>query len=373
MYRRGDSGPAVADIRAHLVQLNLLSDEPSDLFDQSVDQAVRHFQQQRGTLVDGMVGPITWRLLDEARWRLGDRVLHYVVGHLMSGDDVAGLQQRLLDMGFNAGRVDGILGRQTDQALREFQMNVGSAPDGVCGPQTFKALDRLSRTVTGGAPQALRETETIRSRGPALVGKIVVIDPGHGGSDVGQCGGELTEEAVTMDLAARIEGRLVALGVAAYLTRGRLSADEPGPDDPKRADFANATGADLMISLHCDGASDPLARGVATYYYGVGGAGARSAVGEEFADLVQREVVARTGLLDCRTHGKTWDILRRTKMPSVRLELGYLTNPEDAARLADPSFRDVVAEAVAVAVQRLYLPPDDDHPTGMLRLPELVS
>ena len=96
-------------------------------------------------------------------------------------------------------------------------------------------------------------------------------------------------------------------------------------------------------------------------------------MGEEFAGLVQREIVARTDLVDCRTHGKTWDVLRRTRMPAVRVELGYLTNPGDAARLADPAFRDTVAEAVTVAVQRLYLPPDDDHPTGVLRLPELVG
>jgi N-acetylmuramoyl-L-alanine amidase len=60
-------------------------------------------------------------------------------------------------------------------------------------------------------------------------------------------------------------------------------------------------------------------------------------------------------------------------MPAARLELGYVTNPGDAARLADPSFRDVVAEAVVVAVQRLYLPPEDDAPTGTLRLPELLT
>ena len=51
-----------------------------------------------------------------------------------------------------------------------------------------------------------------------------------------------------------------------------------------------------------------------------------------------------------------------TRMPAVRIELGYLTNPGDAARLADPTFRDVVAEAVVVAVQRLYLPPRTTTP-----------
>ena len=68
--------------------------------------------------------------------------------------------------------------------------------------------------------------------------------------------------------------------------------------------------------------------------------------GEQFAGLLQRELVARTDLLDCGIHGKTWDLLRRTRMPAVRLEVGYVTHPGDAARLADPAFRDTVAEAV---------------------------
>ena len=51
---------------------------------------------------------------------------------------------------------------------------------------------------------------------------------------------------------------------------------------------------------------------------------------------MQREVVARTDLLDCRTHGKTWDLLRRTRMPAVRLELGYLSHPGDAAGSPTP-------------------------------------
>ncbi len=380
VYRRGDHGPAVADIRGRLVVLGLLprrpptSQQPSAdaTFDDGLDRAVRQFQQVRGTTVDGVVGPQTWRLLDEARWELGDRVLQHVVGQPLAGDDVAALQQRLLDMGFDCGRVDGILGRRSDHALREFQANVGLVDDGTCGPLTFKALDQLSRTVTGGAPQALREAETIRNSGPRLAGKVIVIDPGHGGMDAGVVVGDLCEADVAADLAARIEGRLATMGVTAYLTRGRLTADRPGPTESERAAFANQTDADLLISLHCDTSTDERASGVASYYYGVGG-GAHSAVGEEFAALVQREIVARTDLLDCRVHGKTWDILRYTRMPAVRLELGYLTNAGDAARLADAAFRDTVAEAVAVAVQRLYLAPDDDHPTGVLRLPELVS
>jgi len=86
---------------------------------------------------------------------------------------------------------------------------------------------------------------------------------------------------------------------------------------------------------------------------------------------VQREIVARTDLTDLRSHPKTWDILRRTAMPAVRLDLGYATHAPDAARLADPAFRDVVAEAIVVAVQRFYLSPETDTRTGMMTLGQL--
>ena len=135
--------------------------------------------------------------------------------------------------------------------------------------------------------------------------------------------------------------------------------------------LANEVGADLLLSLHVDGFSSPQANGVAAYYYG--GGESVSTMGERLADLVQRELVARTGLLDARIHGKTWALLRLTRMPAVRVELGYLTSPIDRARLVDPLFRDAVAEGLLVAVQRLYLAQDDDPPTGVMRIPAIAS
>ena len=147
-----------------------------------------------------------------------------------------------------------------------------------------------------------------------------------------------------------------------------------GPDTPSdvdRADLANRTGAHLSISLHVDASENPEAAGVSSYFFGLEPHGAWSSAGERFASLVQREIVARTDLADLRTHAKSWDLLRRTRMPAVRVDVGYLTNAHDAARLADPAFRDVVAEAVVVAVQRMYLSPETDARTGLLRLDEI--
>jgi len=373
VYRRGDSGPAIAEIRDKLSRLDLLSRADSastDRYDDALDRAVRTFQQRRGLRVDGVVGPETYRALDEARWRLGDRTLSQTVNHPYVGDDVAALQQRLLDLGFDPGRCDGIFGSRTAGALREFQRNVGLAADGILGPTTLAALQRLRRTVTGGSPSAQREEEQLRRGTGSLSGRVVVLDPGHGGDDLGACAHDLAEAEVALDLAARIEGRLGALGVETFLTRGENTC----PEDEERARFANETEADLLLSLHTDAALSQGPRGVASYYYGTGSSDRphSSAVGERLAQLVQNEIVARTDLLDCRIHPKTWQLLRMTRMPAVRVDVGYVTNGRDAARLRTAEFRDAVAEAIVAAVQRLYLPPDRDIATGQFRMPALA-
>ncbi len=370
-FRIGDHGDAVAEIRARLAALSLLDDGaydgPLDVFDERVDRAVRAFQQQRGLTVDGIVGRATYRVLDEARWRLGDRLLTHVPGNPMSGDDVMTLQQRLLDLGFKVGRVDGLFGHRTELGVREFQRNIGIPPDGTCGPATLKALGRLAPRVSGGKPNAMRAEERIRRAGPKLTGKVVVIDA----AETRVADPALTARAaeITQDLAKRVEGRLVATGVQAFLTHQGDTGASPSEDE--RAEFANRTDAHLCISLHVDSSTNPEASGVSTYFWGLDSHGTRSSVGERFASLVQREIVARTDLADLRTHAKTWDLLRRTRMPAVRLDVGYITNPGDAARLSDPAFRDVIAEAIVVAVQRVYLAPESDAKTGVLRLSEL--
>ena len=378
--KRGTTGPASAEVKSTLVTLGLIAEQGSTspeladdvVFDAVCELALREFQQARGLVVDGIVGPETWRALVAARWRLGDRVLHRSVSEPMLGDDVRMLQERLLEMGYNVGRADGIFGEGTESALRAFQREVGLAADGTVGPSTMRALRQLGRKVVGGRPQLLRESAMLYHAGPALSGKRVVIDPGHGGTDTGVVAEDglltWTESHLVYDLANRLEGRFSAIGVRADLTRGR-DHERTGAD---RAALANTLDADLLISLHIDSNPNPLANGVATYHYGTG-SGTSSTIGERLASLVQREIIARTGLLDCHTHAKTWEILRLTRMPAVQIELGYLSSPMDRPRLIDPSFRDTVAEAILIAVQRVFLPTESDVKTGSLDLSALKA
>ena len=104
--------------------------------------AVAAFQQAAGLDVDGGCDAATWSALVEAGYRLGDRLL-YLRSPMIRGDDVADLQRRLGALGFDAGRVDGIFGPDTDRALGDFQRNSGLVSDGICGPDTVAALARL--------------------------------------------------------------------------------------------------------------------------------------------------------------------------------------------------------------------------------------
>ena len=195
-----------------------------------------------------------------------------------------------------------------------------------------------------------------------------MLDPAHGGIDRGVSVPGLYEDDLVFDIACRTAERLHSIGVEPVLTRGAYD----GPDDVTRAARADEVGADVVLSLHCDASGSPHAAGVATFFWGDDRVGARSATGHHLATLVQRELVARTGMTDLRTHACTFDILRVTKMPAVQVELGYLTNTGDADRLADAAFRDLVAEALVVAVQRLYLG-EEDAATGTLRLEDVLA
>ncbi len=372
LYRLGDQGSAVRSIRALLTATGDLAPsavEAPDVYDHQVALAVRAFQQRRGLIVDGILGPHTHIVLDGAHWKLGDRIQSHIPGHMLQGDDVAELQERLLSLGFTPDRVDGIFGTNTEQAVRRFQGAVGLAVDGSVGPETLRAFADLTRSVSGGSPHTLREQELVRRSGHRLLGRIVILDPGHGGDDKGTVAHGLTESEVNLDLARRIEGRLSAIGVTVLFTRSATTS----PEDLLRATMANQAGADIMLSLHCDSADQSRASGVATFFWGLDRFGAWSAVGEHLANLIQREIVSRTGLADCRTHPRGWPLLQRTQMPTVRIEAGYLTHPQDAARLAEPAFLDTLAEAIVIALQRMYLGEDDTNATGVLRLGDLSA
>ena len=341
LIRRGDRSREVADIQARLRSLGLDIDDPSGSFGPATEQAVRAFQQRRNILADGIVGPNSWNELVEAGWRLGDRIL-YLTRPMIRGDDVGVLQTRLNALGFDAGRADAIFGPNTDQAVRAFQKEYGVAEDGVFGPTTLASLAGL-RVDRPGTAAALRE-ELRRAQHSGIANAFVVLDPGHGGEDRGAATETGWYEAdLCWDLARRVAERLSHSGARVRFSRTEVE----GPSESDRARRANGLDADAFISLHLNAHHEGSAGGASTYYF------TDSRSGEKLADSIQSALV-RLGVKDCRSHARSYPILRETRMPAVLVEPLFITNPVEEKMLEDSEFRGALADAVADGIEAYF-------------------
>jgi N-acetylmuramoyl-L-alanine amidase len=348
----GHRGERVRDVQTRLLALGFHIDAQElagHAFGGSTEAAVRGFQQERGLLVDGVIGPESWEELVEAGYSLGDRLL-YLRHPSVRGDDVRALQRRLNLLGFDPGREDGIFGDHTARAVRDFQLNVGLHPDGIVGPSTTDALDRLlAAPVSRQGRATVRETEGLRGEPGTLDGRIIAIDPGHGRQDPGATGPTgLREADAAFDLAGRLAAQLGARGARPVLLRG----PDQDPEASERAATANRAEAGALVSIHLNSHDDPAAEGSAAYYYGR--LGFSSAAGHALAELVQDELTAATGLRDGRTHPKAFPILRETRMPAVQVEPCFITNPKEEQLLGEEPFLRELARAMATALERFF-------------------
>ena len=300
----GAHGPEVAELQRRLDNLGF--DVGGDgRYDDHTRRAVQEFQRRRRLRVDGICGPETWSALVEASFRLGDRVL-FRQSPMLRGDDVAELQERLGALGFDAGRVDGIFGDDTKQALVEFQRNAGLNADGVCEPRAVAELRRLERQVDQGDPvAAIKEREALRRTPRTLLGYRVVV--GHAGPL------DTVAEAVRQAIAAA----------------GAFTVVVGDRDDSQRAEQANAV--DAQVYMEFQPSSEPL---LTTAYYA--GYRFRSAGGQRLAELLEERFSSALPHHAGRVVGMSLPVLRETKMPAVVCEVPGPERNESAALLPLP-------------------------------------
>jgi N-acetylmuramoyl-L-alanine amidase len=293
VLRPGSSGEAVRDLQQRLgAQGYDVPADESGRFGDGTEHAVTTFQAARGLRVDGICGRETWAALVESGYRLGDRML-YRRRPMLRGDDVAELQRRLNALGFDAGKEDGILGDDTAGALAEFQRNVGVTADGICGPETLAALDRLNRPPLEGLAEgevaSVREREALRRGEHRLAGRRVFVaaDPGF----------EV--------LASGIVHELLTAGADAVL-------DTTGAEGSDVAAEANRYAADLFLAVRPGDEA-----GCRCAYFEAGRF--RSEAGFRVAEAIAGELVELLGTAG-GTCGRTYAVLRETRMPAVICE-----------------------------------------------------
>ncbi len=170
----------------------------------------------------------------------------------------------------------------------------------------------------------------------------VIIDPGHGGHDLGAYEGLVYEKHLNMDVAKRLERTLRQAGFRTVITRDR---DEfiPLAD---RAEISNRYRNAIFISIHFNSSYKSRVTGIETYY--------RSSDSRNLAAYVQTELIRNLGGLDRGVKTANFAVLRRNRNPSVLVEGGFVSNTGERDKMLDPRYRQVVADSIARAIVRYH-------------------
>lgn len=183
--------------------------------------------------------------------------------------------------------------------------------------------------------------------------KKIFIDAGHGGPDPGAVGNGVIEENVNLDVAKQLANILRSMGYEVKLYRSTPDENvlsNKNADLRNRAKMANDWGADYFISIHTNSSTSPALSGFETYVYRLGGEA------ERLANAINSEVANSLGSIDRGVRDANFAVLRRTDMPAVLVELGYLTNPTEALNLNSTAWRSAVAREIAEAIQKAVPP-----------------
>lgn len=193
------------------------------------------------------------------------------------------------------------------------------------------------KVLTASAP-AVASTPTI----PAVPqGELVVmIDPGHGGRDPGAVGiGGLREKDINITVSRRIQQVLQQRGINVVLTRN----DDTFVSLEGRTVYADRVGADVFVSIHSNAISmsRPEVNGLETYYY---------STGQRLAQVIHDSILRRVNIDNRGVRQARFYVLRRTSMPAVLVETGFVTGSRDAARFRDPAQVTLIADAIAEGI-----------------------
>ncbi len=199
--------------------------------------------------------------------------------------------------------------------------------------------------------------------------RLVLIDPGHGGPDPGAISSAgIREKDVVLNVGLALRAYLQDAGCTVIMTReadADLSdmpdaslAERKRADLHRRSEIIEASGADVVISLHANAITSSRWRGAQVFYRPD-----RAQGNEQLARCIQRELVHITGETDRDINiSRGQYILEQTHLPAVNVEVGFLSNPRDAELLADRHYQRKVAWAITIGILRYFASDHEDEP-----------
>lgn len=196
----------------------------------------------------------------------------------------------------------------------------------------------------------------------------ICIDPGHGYDDPGADTvylGELTEMDITLAIGLKLRDELLDRGYTIIMTHDTndIPAGTPAGEQylfglAKRTAFANEKKPDFYLSIHGDTFEDASVQGSRVYFQSITGAdnSAITAMAQHFVDelTIALPDAKKAPMLKEMMDDSAYYVLRNVDMPAVLVEVGFASNPTDAANMLDPTWQAKIAEALAKGVERCF-------------------
>ncbi|GIN85827.1 hypothetical protein J6TS2_22130 [Heyndrickxia sporothermodurans] len=202
--------------------------------------------------------------------------------------------------------------------------------------------------ITAGKLQGYVRTTYLQSTTPNNR-RIIVIDAGHGGKDPGSSANNLIEKNVTLNIALRVQNLLKSAGIEVVMTR----TGDTYPTLQDRIDIGVKANADAFISIHCNTFSKGSANGTETYYNN-GGPSGRANESKQLADFIQKRLVKALETTNRGVKQQEYQVIKYNPLAAVLIELGFLSNKEDAAKLASEEYRNLAAKSIYQGILDFY-------------------
>ena len=195
-----------------------------------------------------------------------------------------------------------------------------------------------------------------------VLNKVVYLDAGHGGYDPGASYFGISEKSLTLAIQSCVKAKLEAEGYQVVTTR----TSDTYVDLTDRSRAANASESDIFVSIHINASGSSAAQGIETYYYQpyaeypsrinatYHANPTRLSMSDTLANAIQSSLINATGAQNQGVKRQTFAVLRETTAPAVLLELGFLSNPQEAARLNTSAYQETLANAIVAGIKSYY-------------------
>jgi N-acetylmuramoyl-L-alanine amidase len=186
--------------------------------------------------------------------------------------------------------------------------------------------------------QDAKTQPAVPAKKPAVSGKTVVIDPGHGGNDYGAIRNNVNEKDINLDISKRVREILKKQGYSVYMTRENdifVSLDD-------RVVFAQKRAPDIFVSIHVNSSVKPEITGIETHYYH-----------QESYTLAQKVHASLASSIKSPNRGlfkSKFYVINHTTMPAILVEIGFISNDAERAALTSPARKEATAKAIAEGV-----------------------